>query len=61
MGLGEIELESTEGIGLTEDRAQWRTLVSTVMILLAQYNAGKFMSSCTISGLSKRSQIHGFS
>jgi hypothetical protein len=33
-------------------------LVNTVMNLLVTYNSGKFLSSCTIGGFSRRAQLH---
>jgi hypothetical protein len=44
-------------IDLAQDRDQWRALVNTVMSLGVPYNAGKFLSDCTIGGFSKRSQL----
>jgi hypothetical protein len=45
-------------IDLAQDRDQWMTLVNTVVNLRVPYNAGKFLSSCTIGGFSKRAQLH---
>jgi hypothetical protein len=45
-------------IDLAQDRVQWRALVNTVMNLLVQLNAGKFLSSCTIGDFSRRAQLH---
>jgi hypothetical protein len=33
-------------------------LVNTVMNLRVPYNAGKFLSSCTIGSFSRRAQLH---
>jgi hypothetical protein len=43
---------------LAQDRDQRRALVSTVMKLRVPFNAGKFLSSCTIGGFSRRAQLH---
>jgi hypothetical protein len=40
-------------IDLAQDRDQWRALLKTVMNLWVPYNAGKFLSSCTIGFLKK--------
>jgi hypothetical protein len=45
-------------IDLTQDMDQWRALVNTVMNLQVPSNAGKFLSSCTIGGFSRRAQLH---
>jgi hypothetical protein len=45
-------------IDLAEDRDQWRVLVNTVMNLRVPQNAGKFLSSCTTGGFSRRAQLH---
>jgi hypothetical protein len=41
-------------IDLAQDRDQWRGLVNTVMKLQVPQNAGKFLSSCTTGGFSRR-------
>jgi hypothetical protein len=58
MDLREIEWGGMDCINLLEDRHQWWTLVNTVMNILVPYNAGKFLSSCTIGGFSRRAQLH---
>jgi hypothetical protein len=45
-------------IDLAQDMDQWSALVSTAMNLRVPYNAGKFLSSCTIGGFSRRAQLH---
>jgi hypothetical protein len=45
-------------IDLAQYRDQWTVLVNTVMNLRVPYNAGKFLSSCTIGGFSRRAQLH---
>jgi hypothetical protein len=45
-------------IDLAQDRDQWNALVSTVMNLRVPWDVGKFFSSCTIGGFSRRAQLH---
>jgi hypothetical protein len=45
-------------IDLIQDRDQWRALVKVGMILWAPLNGGKFLSSCTAGGFSRRAQLH---
>jgi hypothetical protein len=40
-------------------RDQWRTLVNTVMNFQVSSHLGKFMSSCTTGGFSRRTQFRG--
>jgi hypothetical protein len=58
MDLRQIGWDGMDWIDLAQDRNQWRALVNTVMDLLVPYNAGKFLSSCTIGGFSRRAQLH---
>jgi hypothetical protein len=46
-------------IDMVQDRDWWRALVDTVTNLWVPYNVGKFLSSCTTGGFSRRSQLHG--
>jgi hypothetical protein len=39
------------------DRDQCKALVNTVMKLRLSQNSGKFLSSCTIGGFSRRAQL----
>jgi hypothetical protein len=45
-------------IDLTQDRDQWRALVSTEMKIWVPKNAVNCLSGCTIGGFSKRAQLH---
>jgi hypothetical protein len=45
-------------IDLAQDRDQWRALAKMVMNLWAPQNVGKFLSSCTVGGFSRRAQLH---
>jgi hypothetical protein len=51
-----IEWDVVDWIHLAQDRDHWRTLVNTVMSLRVQYNAGNFLSGCTIGSFSRRAQ-----
>jgi hypothetical protein len=56
--LRETEWGGMDWIDLAQNRDKWRALVNTVMNLRVPYNAGKFLSSCTIGCFSRRSQHH---
>jgi hypothetical protein len=58
MDLREIGWGVTVWIDLAQDRDQWRALVNTVMNFLVLQNVGKFLSSCTTGGFSRRAQLH---
>jgi hypothetical protein len=55
--LREIEWDGVDWIDVAPDRDQWRALVNTVMNLRVPWNAGKFLSDCTIGGFSKMAQL----
>jgi hypothetical protein len=48
MDLREIGWYGMEWIDRAQDRDQWRGLVNTLLNLRVLYNAGKFLSSCTL-------------
>jgi hypothetical protein len=43
-----------EWIDLAHDKEEWRHFVNTIMNLRVPLNAGKFLNSCTVGGLSRR-------
>jgi hypothetical protein len=45
MDLREIGWDDMDGIGLAQDREQWRALIKKVMNLRVPLNARKFLSS----------------
>jgi hypothetical protein len=58
MDLIEIRWDGKDWIELARNRDRWRALVNTVMNLWVPQNAGKFLSSCTIRGFSRRARLH---
>jgi hypothetical protein len=58
MDLRETGWDGMDRIDLAQNRDQWRALVNTVMNLWVPYNAGKFLSSCTIGDFSRKAQLH---
>jgi hypothetical protein len=54
----EIGWDGMHWIDLAQDRDQQRALVNTVMNLWVPQNIGKFLSSCTTGGFSRRAQLH---
>jgi hypothetical protein len=58
MDLRDIGWDGMDWIDLAQNRDQWRAIVNTVMNLRVPENAGKFLSSCTIGGFSRRVQLH---
>jgi hypothetical protein len=48
-------------INLAQDMDHWRYVVTTVVNLRVPQNVGKFFSSCTTGGYSRRAQLHGTS
>jgi hypothetical protein len=58
MDLRETGWDGMDWIDLAQDRDQWRALVNTAMNFRVPYNAGKFLSSCTINGFLRRAQLH---
>jgi hypothetical protein len=58
MDLREMGWDGVDWIDLAQGREQWKALMKTVMNLQVPYNAGKFLSSCTIGNSSRRAQLH---
>jgi hypothetical protein len=58
MDLGETGWDDMDWINVAQDRNEWRGFVNAVMNLRVPYNAGKFLSGCTIGSFSRRAQFH---
>jgi hypothetical protein len=58
MDLMEIGWNGMDWIDLAEDTDHWRAIVNTVMHIRVPKYAGKFSSSCTSGGFSRRAQLH---
>jgi hypothetical protein len=56
--LREIGWDGMDWIDLAQDGDQWRALVNAVLNLRVPYNAGNFLSGCTIGSFSRRAQLH---
>jgi hypothetical protein len=61
MDLRERGWGGMDWIDLAWDRDQWRAVVYTVMNFRVPQNVGKFLSSCTTGGFSRRAQLQGVS
>jgi hypothetical protein len=57
MDLREIRCDGLDWSDMAQDRDQWRTLVNTIFNLRVPWNAGKFLSGCTIGSSSRRAQL----
>jgi hypothetical protein len=61
MDFREIGYCRVDWIHLAQDRDQWRTLLWTLINFRFRCISGKFLSSCTIGGSSRRAQLHELS
>jgi hypothetical protein len=52
--LREIGWDGVDWIDMAQNRDKWRALVNTILNLRVPYNAGKFLSGCTIVRLLKK-------
>jgi hypothetical protein len=57
MDLKRIGCDGVNRIDVAQDKDQWRARVNTVLNLRVPKDAGKFLSGCTIGGLSRRAQL----
>jgi hypothetical protein len=57
----EIRWGGMDWIDMAQDRDQWRALENTIMNFRVPQNVGKFFSSCTSVGFSRKAQLHGVS
>jgi hypothetical protein len=58
MDLRDIGWDDMDWIVLAQDTDRRRALVNTGMNLRVPLNVGKFLSSCTTGGFSRRAQLH---
>jgi hypothetical protein len=58
MDLREIGWGGMDWIDLAQNRDRWRALVNIIMSLWVPRNVGKFFSSCTTGGFSRRTQVY---
>jgi hypothetical protein len=58
MYLREMGRDGMDWTDLAYNRKQWRALENTVMNFRVPQNAGNFLSSCTIGGISRKAQLH---
>jgi hypothetical protein len=59
MDVREISWNGMDWTKLAQDRDRYRVLLNTVLNFWIPKNVGKFLSSCTTCGLSRRAQLHG--